>query len=630
MPLISTNISPSEIDRLRNIRWKCRTDLEFLCREVLNYKDINSSVHAPILNAVQKFRLPSYEQAIETDIISPGHIEYGSGTWNKLYDLPGKRRMLLLYSRGTMKTTLNCIAHTIQFILNYPEATFLLFQSTGAKIKDIMREIKYHFQYNEKFRQIFPDYVPQTSRRIREFGNTTQFTVPDDETRTKRVLKYGLRMPKEPTVTGMSIEEGTAGKHVDCIKFSDIVEVNTVKTEEQIQRTIYAFNMAEKLLVVPNSWIDVEGTRYHYDDLYGDIINKWNGSDDIKPHVTDMMRKKWKIVVGGIYARDYEAYKGKDYVPKYTPDELDIPFKLDEAGNYVSIWPERFPVEEMEAEKAIDPYIFACQRLNDPKQAKDKVIFPLDDVWISRDDFRKINIINHTVTIDTAQTQLQRSDYSVVCVCAWDGYGRCYVHDIRVGKWEPNELIDHIFDVYAKYRPTKIRIEEDSYVRGLKPEISRREELKGICLPLEFRSRSNSQGKKDRIRNILQPIFKGSWIKVIKFDPNDKLQKQHPFHFLLIKQCDQFPLGHDDILDALSDQFMDRGVYGRQTARPDLDNSFYKNQDGSFTEEGFNHLLNAGVRAFPSIQQELFNKLLFPEPNETSPPRYGNSSTGIL
>lgn len=623
MGLISTNISDLEITCLKNMRWRCRTDLFFLC-SILGFKDVTEKVHGSIVNSLPKFKLPPKDQADKIDIIRPGYVEYIP--WYRPEDLPGKHRILLLHSRGSLKTTINAVAHNIQFIINFPESSQLIFQSTSEKSKEIMRQIKEAFQFNETFRQIFPDLVPQQS--IRDWGNKSSFTAPSEEIRARRIEKYKLRPSKESTVVAISIDEGTAGKHVDLVTYSDIVEPTNVRTENQLADVIHAFRMSHNLLVSPKSLIKVEGTRYHYADLYGNLITSWMGDDGIKTSTTDYYRKTWTIHVRGAWEKDYSLL-GKDYIPKYTPDELELPEKIVD-GKFVSYWPERFTVEDLEQEREDDPMIFATQKLNDPRKASDKMIFPLDQgLWIEREDFRKIPIYEHTVTVDTAEKTGEKNDYSVVCVCAWDGDGRCYLHDVRVGKYEPSELLDHIFDVNTRYRPSKILIEEVGYVIGLKVEIQRRQDMKGIFLPIEFIRKTKTMNKKDRIKNTLQPVWKNKWIRVVKFDKKDELQKKYPFHHLFTRQCEQFPKSHDDILDALTDQFHGRTHFGRNIARPD-DNDYYKNSDGTFTEAGVNYLLNEGTKAFPTIQDKLMQQFLYPDPETANGKVIGNRITGLL
>ena len=261
MPLSSeikklTQLSSREIDHLKMLRWKARTDLGFLCREILNYPDVSDEIHKPILNILQKFPTPNREQFLENDKVISGQWEYKP--IQRISSLSGNRRNLILDFRGSLKTTINAQAHSIQWIINYPDIAMLLFQSNLDKAEIILGEIKKHFQYNPIFRQLFPEHCP-IQTKADDFGTKGKFTT---RARGRTVTR------KEETLSASSIDSGSSGIHVDVMKFSDIVEPSNVGTLDQMDSVSNSFYQAQNLLVGPKYWIDVEGTRYHFNDLY--------------------------------------------------------------------------------------------------------------------------------------------------------------------------------------------------------------------------------------------------------------------------------------------------------------------------------------------------------------------------
>lgn len=539
------NCSPRQVLELRQARWLARTNLEYLCRDVLGFKDVVRHVHGPIIDIEQKFLLPPPERILEFDQLIPGrNVEYTP--WMDAYALPGGRRMLLLDPRGGLKTTINCVAHLVQWVINFPQLSLLFVQSNTDKAQDVLREIKYHFQYNTRFRAIFPDLVPQ--KHISEFGNRDEFFAPNEEDRAKLVERLTGKSRKEPTVRAASIDKGSAGNHYDVMKFSDIVEPNNVKTDNQIKEVIYNFRMMENLLVRPDGWIDVEGTRYHYTDLYGEIVDKWGQQE--------AYRKIWRVHVRSCYLRDYG-----DKAPYYTPDSLQLPFKLTKDSKFTSWWPERFTVEGLEAKKADDLYIFATQQLNDPVAGDEAgQPFPLKNMLsISPEDFAKVRVHEYTTTVDTADTVGAKSNYSVLTTCAWDTGGRCYVVEVRLGRMMPEAIIDNIIAVNEKFRPTRILVEETSFVRGLKPALDRRMHLYGKWVPITYIKRETATSKEERILNTLQPWYARQEIRFL----TDLAHKDH-----IMRELSRFPASSNDFLDTLADQFQGRTWMGRLGARP--------------------------------------------------------------
>ena len=129
--------TPEELLSARLLRWRCRTDLEFLAREILGYKDIDRSVHGPVLDVLQKFPYPKNKEEFEE------HDVWNGKTWRyrplkDMQALPGDRRVLILDPRGHLKTTINAQSHTIQWILNYPDIAIAIFQSNLEKAELIL------------------------------------------------------------------------------------------------------------------------------------------------------------------------------------------------------------------------------------------------------------------------------------------------------------------------------------------------------------------------------------------------------------------------------------------------------------------------------------------------------------
>lgn len=532
------------------LRWKCRTDLMFLCNEVLDYKDVCPEVHGELINRLQKFPVPTKEQFEKNDV-------WTGTTWiykpiKHILDLPGKRRRLILDARSHLKTTINVQAHTIQWLLNYPDIAMAIFQSNLEKGEAILREIKHFFQYNEKFRRIFPEHCPQT--HIDDWGVKSCFTT---EARGRNISR------REPSVTVMSVEKGTAGMHYEVMKFTDIVEPGNSGTKERCQDIKDAFYVAEWLLVSPVYWIDVEGTRYSYADLYGALIEKWEKEKKLG------VEPEYEVYCRSVYRR-----KTPDGSPqKFTPDELDeekYPFLLDPVTKKrVPWWPydreghPRFPVENLERSEAADPYIFSAQMLNAPRGGiGGQDIFPLDLMqWIPREKFRQNVAISHrTVTVDTAETDGKRSNHSAIVVAAWDRNGRAYIEDIVHGKFLADKLIQEFFKVCIRYRPTKILIERTSYVRGLMVAVMREMQMRNLYLPIELIPRETQISKQERITNTLQPYWKQGLIRFVK--PSSP--EQEAAYEALIKELKTFPGQSDDILDAIADQFQNKDWFGKE------------------------------------------------------------------
>src|SRR5579872_1499723 len=99
-----------------------RTDLYKLCH-LLGYKDVDPKVHGPLLDNLQKFK-GGTDTEIRSEVFQyKPHVPH--------WQLEGQRDHLFLYPRGHLKTTIISIAHTIQWIINYPNIRVCLSTSIG-------------------------------------------------------------------------------------------------------------------------------------------------------------------------------------------------------------------------------------------------------------------------------------------------------------------------------------------------------------------------------------------------------------------------------------------------------------------------------------------------------------------
>ena len=553
--------SPEIINDLRAVRWRCRHDLIFLCHYVLGFTDVSEELHGPVVRHLQGFPEPKDQATAELhDKLVNGHWEYTP--LKDIMDLEGKRRMLLLDSRGFLKTTINCIAHSVQWIINYPDLAMLVMQSNSDKANMIVSDIKRVFQSNDKFRAIFPELCPQ--KRVWEWGRQDSFTVED---RRYGKPRGGVKQHREPTVMAASIERGMAGIHVDIIKCSDIVEPSNINGEglETVKRNFF---LAQNLLVAPQYWIDVEGTRYHFEDLYGKLV-------DMEAAKAEGLRN-WKIFIRGATKRDWggkpETFDSMDFLMK--------PEIIDKHGYAESRWPARFGNKYLATMKMDDPLGYATQQQQDPRPGG-VAVFPVNHAypkWISNTDFiRNIRVASFDLSVDTAETSGKRSDYTSIAVAAWSGSGKCYIVEIVHGRLLPSDICDTIVKLANKYRNRlgKVKIEETGFVRGMMPALRRQMDIAGHYIPIDTIKRDNQEGKIERIANTLQPWYHRGDIVFVgspELDEEDPKQKLEGIPFKtkrqLLKELREFPAcKNDDILDSLSDLFQNKEWFGREFAR---------------------------------------------------------------
>ena len=483
---------------LRNrLRQDCRTNLLKLCG-ILGYKDVSQLVHGPILGRLQKFEGGTDENGRYTPKIPH-------------WQLPGPRRTLILYPRGHLKTTIITIAHTIQWVINYPDIRLLISTATSDQAEKVMRELKGHFQFNEDFRMLFPEFCPP-AKRAADWGSRDEFIVPN------RTLHR-----KEPTVWTCTVGKTIAGVHPDVIKNSDLVDKENVKTPGGISDVISHFRYLNPLLerydATPDfpasiGWNDVEGTKYDFGDLHNTL--------------------------------------------EQSPDWANKCVEAAHNADYSHIlWPSRFTRESLEqTQREMGDWAYSAQYLNKCIPQGDGLCDPKDVAFVPGEAIRSLlPTMRLHATIDLAGMEVtKRGDWTVITVGGFDHDGRLYIIEIHCGKYAPEQVISLIFDIHRRYPGiVDFKVEKDAHARVLLPFLQR-EMSKRQRYPLVVAiPRDTHTSKQHRIRG-LRPWFKS---QSIRFASDIPLQTKTE----LLDQIAKFPSEssgvHDDILDTLADLMQD-------------------------------------------------------------------------
>lgn len=449
----------------------------------------------------------------------------------KMWDLKGERDRLLLVSRGHLKTTIHTVAHIIQWILNYPDVRILMTTATDEKAQLIVGKIKQHFQFNPRFRFLYPEFCPD-AKKASDWGSKTELSVPN---RNKR--------GDEPTIMTASVGKALASTHHDVIKCSDVVTENNVRTPGQIAEVKEFFGYLEPLRErgeskdgQPNpGWLDVEGTIYDFSDFYQTILDAEEKKADHE--------KAWKIT------------KRSCWVDK---------------SKRLSLWPERFPALELERianSPQVGPVLFASQYELEPVSpetalaTEDQILFfPLHIAHQLMPRYRVMT------TVDLANPNPNKKtssdpDYTVFTTAGFDRDGRCDVLSIYRGRFKQDEIAELFFLIQKKW-PANIRfkVQKDHYGDSLAPVMQREMGKRQTFLHIELEPISSLESKFWRIQQLQ------GWFRMGNIRFADSITCKQDLTLEILR----FPRGgHDDILDTIADLFHDARKQAAGEVNPD-------------------------------------------------------------
>lgn len=435
-------------------------DLYFFDREVLGYKEMAPQPHRGLCRFVQN---PEY------------------------------LNQLILEPRGCFKTSCITIGYSIFSILHNNNIRILLDSEDLSITKTFLREIKGHFESNEELIKLYGNHVGDKWTEAEIIVGS----------RTKKHLK-------EPTIATSGIETTRVSQHYDLIILDDPHSQQNIGTPEQIEKVKTHFKLLFSLLD-PGGKIIVIGTRWHFADLYSEIIEK------------ETERRKMGL------PKRFRIRKRK---------------AIDEDGNLH--FPTRL-TEEFLRDTKIEQgsYVFSCQYQNEPVD-QDSAKFKKS--WFKFYGDKVPPNLTITAVLDPAISEKDTACYTAITVVGTDLDGYMYVLDLYRARINPTETINAIFMMQEKWNPHRFGIEVVAYQKTLKYWLQERfvETRKWINI---VELKTDTRITKPMRIEALVPYVENGLIAFPGFSSNTV-----PLHIKpLVEEMEQFPVGkYVDCLDSLA------------------------------------------------------------------------------
>ena len=336
----------------------------------------------------------------------------------------------------------------------------------------------------------------------KEWGNASGFSLHNRS-------DWGTRT--EDNIEAVGVDTEVTGRHWMLAKKNDLVTEKSVTTEDQIKKTAKwdeTFNLG--LFDDPQVPLqDYEGTKYHFADLYADLME-------------DPSVKVIKVPV----VQDLDKFK--------SGDDSQITH------------PERFTREGIN-NLMKDIWVFNCQMMLSPEDPAKKRFTPQMIKYYEE----LPEILKYVLLVDPANEKKKRSDYTAMMVVGI-GLTHYYVVYVMRDKLGPDERIDAAIDLIQRFNIQdvaweKIGLNNDTFYL----EEKRRE--KNLSFHVKEIT-SHVGAKVDRIRDILVPQYaQGKWLWPKK-GAMDYFSIYENKTIDMVRELEmeflQFPNGkHDDMLD---------------------------------------------------------------------------------
>ena len=215
-------------------------------------------------------------------------------------------------------------------------------------------------------------------------------------------------------------------RHYDCILADDLIDEENSRTEGQREKTREWFWRSLMPTLEPHGRIHVLGTRYHFADLYG-------------------------VLIEGDFAACHQVVKA-------LPDDGTTP------------WPEKFTVEWLEdRRRSMGTLLFNSQYQNDVEAMKGRLF---KSEWLRWFDVVPTGLRIYQ-GVDLAISQKETADYFAHVTIGVDAQKNVYVLDAIQRRLTFKAQTDFIIERQRQWHPIKLLVEAVAYQAAQVDELRR-------------------------------------------------------------------------------------------------------------------------------------------------------------
>ena len=396
-----------------------------------------------------------------------------------------------LWAREHYKSSAGTMAGIIQAIVRDPEVTVGIFSHNNVTAKAFLNQIKNEFEGNARLHKCYPDVF---------FENPQRDSPSWSEDKGIVVRRRGN--PKEPTVGAHGLVDGMpVGMHYQLRVYDDVVTQYSVTTPDQLTKTFDAWAMS--LFLGKDGGRQWHfGTRYHFGDAYGRILD----TGSVKPRIYP--------------ATDDGTPSGK---------------------------PVLFSQKYLDQKRMAGPYIFSCQMLLNPI-ADEAQGFRRE--WLKYWNGSDGGGMSRYILVDPANEKKQNSDYTAAFVIGLGEDRNYYVLDMVRDRMNLTERANMLFRLHKQWKPLGVGYEKygkDSDIQHYQDRMERDNYRFSIT------ALGGKMRKEDRIRKLI-PLFEQGRVYMPEACFRMSAGKNLDIMRVFIEQeFLAFPAGvHDDMLDCLA------------------------------------------------------------------------------
>lgn len=479
-------LPPSDI-RVAFYKWldlrdKCRTNLFFLAKHLLGYKDLLERVHMPVCDMfVKKDFTNTYKEDYD-------YSDIKDAFW-RMRETRAKSA-LILYPRSTFKSCIN-VADMVQWLLCCPDVKLLLLTAENTRANQILVAVKKYFEERKPLSNLlllFPEYI------LTGVDSTSRMPLSCP---ARKDDLAGI----DASFWVKSQASQKTGSHADVIKRDDIVTPENATTPELRAGVNESADDTENL-ILEHGFLDTIGTRYAGGvdpDYYGIMIKR---------------EAEAKKEFGDSYT-DLKYLAGASWTVK--PEFRDLPLRrlqfhmVDLLFPEVAKTPER-SFRELFKKVLANERMFRNQQLNEPIDDEEEGLFKIS---FTESDLRAHMYQREAapksgdiyIVWDWALGDKKTNDFSVGVVARLykndAGLWSFVVLEVLYDKWKYSELAFQIVALSKRWGPKVTMIEASNGADMLKGAINDVSRKFGFIPYIYWKQPSRAENaKRNRIKSL--------------------------------------------------------------------------------------------------------------------------------
>lgn len=374
------------------------------------------------------------------------------------------KNRLILYPRGSLKSSWGML-DVIQWVLLDYKIRILVLSAADDLASGIVDEVRGYFTIKEAKASLMNLFWPEHCLLEKDLGPSGQYTTP------QWAKQQSSR--KEPTIMSRGVTSSVSGFHFEVFHGDDIVETRNSSDEQCIQ-VRKKYGITRKVLRT-FGYVNLLGTRYHEDDLYGDTITKAEMGDAIVQELSISEKKisnpgkGVEILIGAAMTIKPEA---EVELAKYNlPRELWFR-KAGPLGVHL-LMPKVLSYDTQLVIYEDDPVAYETQmrqNVTPPTQQMFTREMILKNT-VNWDELPVYGRVTHTWDLNGGKGK-KDNDMCVGTACLWDSKGTGFIIDLVVANFpNPISIAQAIVQFAVKHHPDVVSIEDALGCRMLEPTI---------------------------------------------------------------------------------------------------------------------------------------------------------------